>query len=214
LEVYITRLASAQGNADNNRPEIKVFAVSSQNYQFPSWEGFEKVIRDALVDTTVEDATKIIEILREKIEHGKGLNSDARRALGSLRRMMNREQSQAQKPFTLGMHCEAVIAALLDFRRSQSESSTDPKANNLTELSKVLNFVPQCENFHSRLPRTSPKIWFRFQNYVALLAGNFSKFSGWGMQLVAVIPPYLRLFYPRHLTLTFPMRWFPVFGPS
>jgi hypothetical protein len=170
LEVYTARLALVKLN---KRPEIKVFAVGSDVYQMPSWEDFKTVIRNALVDSPEEETAKIIENLREKAIHGKGLNSDAQRALSFLRNVILGNQDRTT--CILRMHCEAVVAtALLPL---PEESSTDRSYDILVKFSQVLGLVPECENFHSCFPRAWPTIWFQFQNYAALSVGNFSKFS-------------------------------------
>ena len=182
LEVYTAQLASVHLN---ERPEIRVFAVSSEIYQVPAWKEFKKVIQDALVDTPIEETAKIIRILQERVDSGVGLNSEAQQSVNGFRLIM----TQKKETWTLIMHCEAVVAALLEFRKDRpTVSSTDPESSFLAELSKVLGFVPKCEIFHSCLPRTWPTIWFRFQNYAALSVGNFSKFLGGKTQFVAVIP--------------------------
>jgi hypothetical protein len=164
LEVYTAHLASAN---INNRPQIKVLAVNSEQYRVPSWGEFEKVIRDALLDISEEDKGDIIEALRNKIITGKGLAPDADRSLFFLREII---ENRHKETCNLIMHCEAVVAALLE---SQKDDNLI-----LAELSKVLGHVPKCRIFHSCLLRTWPTIWFRFQNYAALFVGNFSKFSG------------------------------------
>lgn len=179
LEVYTAQLASY---GVNKRPEIKVFAVNSEKYRMPTWEDFEVVIQNALVDTSVEDTAKIIKIVKEKVTSGKGLGA-ANRSLHIFRNAIEGGKKKKDH-YSLIMHCEAVVAALLDYRRSHNQSmvsstSTDPESTILAELSKVLGLVPECEFFHSCLPRTWPIIWFRFQNYAALYVGNFSKFSEW-----------------------------------
>ena len=165
LEVYTIQLASVDLN---KRPEIRVLAVNSEQYRVPSWEEFEKVIQSALVDTSEKDSADIIRSLKEKVTSGKGLAPDAKRSVFFLKEIIEKRQKET---CNLLMHCEAVVAALL-------ESSTNPKSSILAELSKVLGHVPKCRICHSCLPRTWPTIWFRFQDYAALSVGNFSKFSG------------------------------------
>ena len=72
LEVYTVQLVSY---GIHKRPEIKLYAVNSEKYRMPTWEDFEEVIRNALVDTSVEDTAKIIKIVKEKITSGKGLGA-------------------------------------------------------------------------------------------------------------------------------------------
>ena len=165
LEVYTIQLASVDLN---KRPEIRVLAVNSEQYRVPSWEEFEKVIQSALVDTSEKDSADIIRSLKEKVTSGKGLAPDAKRSVFFLKEIIEKRQKET---CNLLMHCEAVVAALL-------ESSTNPKSSILAELSKVLGHVPKCRICYSCLPRTWPTIWFRFQDYAALSVGNFSKFSG------------------------------------
>ena len=165
LEVYTIQLASVDLN---KRPEIRVLAVNSEQYRVPSWEEFEKVIQSALVDTSEKDSADIIRSLKEKVTSGKGLAPDAKRSVFFLKEIIEKRQKET---CNLLMHCEAVVAALL-------ESSTNPKSSILAELSKVLGHVPKCRICHSCLPRTWPTIWFRFKDYAALSVGNFSKFSG------------------------------------
>lgn len=178
LEVYTAQLASVDLN---KRPEIRVFSVNSELYRVPAWKEFEKVIQNALVDTSENDTAEIIRSLLEKVTSRKGLKPEAQRSVGFFRKIVEQER----KTCVLLMHCEAVVAALLESRRSQpTVSSTDPESNDydiLAELSEVLGFVPESENFHSCLPRTCPRIWFPFQNYAALSVGNFSTFSRWEM---------------------------------
>lgn len=128
LEFYTAQLAFVKLNM---RPEIRVFSVSSETYQIPAWEEFENVIRRALRDSSEEEATEIIRNLRDKVTTGKGLKPDARRSVAFIRRIME----GLEKKCTLIMHCEAVTAALLEFRASQP--TTDPEKK-LAELSKVL----------------------------------------------------------------------------
>lgn len=166
LEVCTVRLASA---GFNERPEIRVLAVNSEEYRVPSWEEFEKVIQNALVDSPEKDRVDIIRNLKEKVISGKGLARDTTTSLQFFKSIIE----GGLETCNLLMHCEAVVAALL-------ESLTKFNNNDiLAELSKVLGHVPKCRIFHSCLPRTWPAIWFRFQNYAALSVGNFSKFSGW-----------------------------------
>jgi hypothetical protein len=169
LEVYTIQLASVDLNTVDlkKRPEIRVLAVNSETYRVPSWEEFEKVIQNALVDTTEKDSADIIRSLKEKVTSGKGLAPDAKRSVFFLKGIIEKRQKET---CNLLMHCEAVVAALL-------ESATKPESSILAELSKVLGHVPKCRICHSCLPRTST-IWFRSQDYAALSVGNFSKFSG------------------------------------
>lgn len=185
LEVYTARLASVKLN---ERPRIRVFAVNNECYRVPTWKEFEKVIRDALVDTSEKETDEIIHNLREKVITGKGLNQDAVRSIAQFRQFVQQEVETCD----LRMHCEAVVAALLVSRRSQPmEYSTEQESNYkyLAELSEVLGLVPECEIFYSCLPRTWPTVWFRFQNYAAQSVGSFSKFSTWETEFVAFIPP-------------------------
>jgi len=105
LEVYTARLASIE----NRRPEIKVFAVNSELYRVPAWDEFENVIKNALQGPSDSEKDQIILNLREKVSSGKGLNSDAIRLLRTFRSIMKGEL----ETYSLYMHCEAVIAALL-----------------------------------------------------------------------------------------------------
>ena len=168
LEVHTARLASVNLN---NRPQIRVLAVNSEQYRVPSWGEFEKVIWNALLDTSEEDKGNIIRALKDKIISGKGLAPEAAssRSVFFLRNII---ANRHDKTCNLLMHCESVIAALLESQKNDNHKV-------LGELSKVLGHVPKCRIFHSCLPRTWPTIWFRFQNYAALFVGNFSKFSGW-----------------------------------
>jgi hypothetical protein len=120
LEVYTARLASVKLN---KRPEIRVFSVRGETYLVPAWNKFEDVIRNALTDTSEKDATEIIRNLRDKITTGKGLNSEAQRSVGLMGRIIKHKQATC----TLIMHCEAVIAAILE-------------SGNFAKLSEVLLF--------------------------------------------------------------------------
>ena len=51
-----------------------------------------------------------------------------------------------KKTWSLYMHCETVVAALLDYQRTVS--STDQESDVLAELSKVLGFGSEFEIFH------------------------------------------------------------------
>jgi len=176
LEVHTARLASV---GLNKRPQIRVLAVNSEQYRVPSWEEFEKVIRNALLDISEEDKGNIIKVLREKIISGRGLEPEATSSLFFLRKIIVNHRDET---CSLLMHCESVVAALLESQKNNNDDI-------LRDLSKVLGHMPKCRIFHSCLPRTWPTIWFRFQNYAALFVGNFSKFSGWKTEFVAVIPP-------------------------
>jgi hypothetical protein len=133
LEVYTAQLAQVKLN---HRPEIRIFAVSSELYQVPEWKEIEMVIRNALKDTTEEDATKIIQILRERVTvSGSGrMTPEAYYSLRHFRQMLGKQK----KTWSLYMHCETVVAALLDYQRTVS--STDQESDVLAELSKVLGF--------------------------------------------------------------------------
>ena len=72
LEVYTVQLVSY---GIHKQPEIKLYAVNSEKYRMPTWEDFEEIIRNALVDTSVEDTAKIIKIVKEKTTSGKGLGA-------------------------------------------------------------------------------------------------------------------------------------------
>jgi hypothetical protein len=124
LEVYSARLASLE----NKRPEIRVFAVNSELYRVPSWEEFENVIRNALQGTSDSEKNQIIRNLQEKVSSGKGLKHEAVRLLSIFRRMMKGEL----KTYSLYMHCEAVIAALLEC----APDSDDTLANLSKNLAK------------------------------------------------------------------------------
>ena len=141
LEVYTAQLAQAKLNY---RPEIRIFAVSSELYQVPEWKEIEMVIRNALKDTTEEDATKIIQTLRERVTvSGSGkMTPEAYYSLRHFRKMLGKQK----KTWSLYMHCETVVAALLDYQRTVS--STDQESDILAELSKVLGFGSECEIFH------------------------------------------------------------------
>jgi hypothetical protein len=133
LEVYTAQLAQVELN---HRPEIRIFAVSSELYQVPEWKEIEMVIRNALKDTTEEDATEIIQTLRERVMvSGSGrMTPEAYYSLRHFRQMLGKQK----KTWSLYMHCETVVAALLDYQRTVS--STDQESDVLAELSKVLGF--------------------------------------------------------------------------
>jgi hypothetical protein len=138
LEVYTDQLAKV---GLNHRPDVKIFSVNSEHYKVPDWEVFEKVIRDALGDTSMEDATKIIESLRLRVITGKGMNGQA---VASLRWFKAMVEKKEEMTLSLYMHCEAVVAALLAYKPDLESVESDP----LAKLSQVLGFVPECEIFH------------------------------------------------------------------
>jgi hypothetical protein len=79
LEVYTAWLASADLN---KRPEIRIFAVNSEQYLVPAWEEFQKVIRDALGRGSSDlEKTKIIQNLEQKVFTKKGLKPEVFRPL-------------------------------------------------------------------------------------------------------------------------------------
>ena len=132
----MARLAS---NGIHERPEIRVYSVGSQLYLMPTWEEFQRVIKDALVGISEKDVNKLIQRLRGIVISRTKLNSEARRFVNTLRRIVKRSSDT----FVLRMHGEAVIAALREFRYRQSTvSSTNPEFQILSELSKVLGFLP------------------------------------------------------------------------
>jgi hypothetical protein len=142
LEVFTARLVSGQLN---HRPEIRVFSVSSQLYRVPTWEEIEKVIKDALGDTSETDTDKIIQILRD-IATGKTTLAPGTRHCQGVN-ILRQIVENLGEPIVLRMHCEAVLAALLEVRRDGS-TSTDSETKALVELSEVLYFVPECEISH------------------------------------------------------------------
>ena len=141
LEVYTARLAQVKLNY---RPKIRIFAVSSELYQVPEWKDFEMVIQKALKGTTEEEATKIIQTLRERVmvSGSGGMTPEAYYSLRNFRKMLGKQK----KTWSLYMHCETVVVALLDYQRTVS--STDQESDVLAELSKVLGFGSECEIFH------------------------------------------------------------------
>jgi hypothetical protein len=145
LEVYTARLTAAKVN---KRTEIRVFAVSSELYQVPAWECFEKVIKDALVDTLEKERDKIIRTLLDRVTSGKGLRQEARRSVIFFQKIVKEEM----KTCSLIMHCEAVVAALLESRLGQpTVPSTDLESKDnriLAQLSEVLDLVPECNFFY------------------------------------------------------------------
>ena len=117
------------------KPNIKIFAVTSEEYSVPDWDQFKRVIREAFTDTDsdIGAVNYIISILEDRVKTGFGLRPDAQRSLATFKRIMEGNM----KTYTLRMHCEAVLAALLDAsRRAQSESSTDTD----TDLEALANF--------------------------------------------------------------------------
>jgi len=135
LEFYSAQLASV---GLNKRPEIRVFAVNSGRYRMPAWEEFKKVIENALVDTSEEDKVKIIQTLSEAVVNGTGLTPEARQSVKFLRDIiMGRQKDTCD----LLMHCEAVVAALLQFRQSPSTDLTFKDHKILADLSEVLGLV-------------------------------------------------------------------------
>lgn len=159
LEVYTARLASFE----NKRPEIRVFAVNSELYRMPTWKEFENVIRDALLDTSDSEKGRIIHNLRARASSGDGLKPDAIRLLRTFRSIMDGEL----KTFSLYMHCEAVIAALLEC----NQDSDDTLAN----LSKVLGLTV-CLNvkiFIYVFPEFGQGYSFGFKTMLPCLLGTF-----------------------------------------
>jgi hypothetical protein len=147
LEVYTAQLA---GCNINQRPEIRVFTVSSGVYRTPTWKELEKVIRDALENRSEEDTTKIIQKLQERITD-ETLNREVQRIIQSVRSIM--EGSPRDIITVLPIHCEAVVAALLESHErghfTSTVSSTGPRSNDsdsnkkLAELSKVCGLQPE-----------------------------------------------------------------------
>lgn len=185
LEVYSAQLISlsAEGRHPAQRPEIKVLAVSSELYLLPAWEDFKKVIQDALMDTPADDVAKIIEKLHDKVISEKGLNSDVKRTLHILRKVLTKEK----KTHVLSMHCEAVVAALLESRRHQSAlstgsidtGSTDTGSTDykfMAEFTKVLpsRLVLERKNFHHVFLELGQR-WYGIGNKIMLpcLLGTF-----------------------------------------
>lgn len=175
LEVYSAQLISlsAEGRHPAQRPEIKVLAVSSELYLLPAWEDFKKVIQDALMDTPADDVAKIIEKLHDKVMSENGLNPDVKRTLHILRKVLTKEK----KTHVLSMHCEAVVAALLESRRHQSAlstGSTDYKF--MAEFTKVLpsRLVLERKNFHHVFLELGQR-WYGIGNKIMLpcLLGTF-----------------------------------------
>ena len=173
LEVYTARVATVSDL--EMRPEIKVFAVSSESYKVPKWKEFERVIRDALGNALDEEETEIINNLKAMVLTGKQVTYQL---LDSFRRIMNEELEF----YSLYMHCEAVIAAILLCRRDQSTvSSTDPESNPesiiLADISEVLCLVSEHEFFTHVFPELSRRYSFCFKVMLPCMLGTLP--SSW-----------------------------------
>ena len=81
LEVFMTRLAS---NEIHEWPKIRVYSVSSQLYLMPTWEEFQRVIKDALVDILEKDVNKLIQCLWGIVISRTKLNSEAQHFVNTL----------------------------------------------------------------------------------------------------------------------------------
>ena len=129
LEVYTVRLPHKE------RPKINVFAVNSELYRAPTWDKFKGVIRASLGDTSEQDADKIINSLHEIAIGEKKLEPAAQRSLYLFQGMVTRETETC----ALYMHCEAVVAALLQLGCNQpTVSCTNPDSkSDLTPLAKL-----------------------------------------------------------------------------
>ena len=122
------------------KPEIKILAVKSEEYLVPSWDKFRSIIRNAFTvkdsDDTVE---RIIATLETKVIKGVGLSPDAKRSLDVFRKIVE----DKLEFYKLRMHCEAVLAALLEARnQAQLKSSSDTET--LTKFFKVLQVGLAC----------------------------------------------------------------------
>jgi hypothetical protein len=116
------------------KPIIKVLAVNSEEYSVPHWDEFKRVIREAFAVSEKGLVDDIINILEEKVKGGLGLAHDAHRSLFHFRNIMKGKM----KTCRLRMHCEAVLAALLEARQ---RAPTDAKLERLSEFYKVLGLV-------------------------------------------------------------------------
>lgn len=172
LEVYTVNLAK---NLEHNpRPEIRIFALRGEHYKVPAWEEFEKVIRDALMDTSKEDAAIIIRNLKDKVIGGKGLKQEAytSNTIKNFRRIMEGQQAT----YFLYMHCEAVVAALLYWQtraRTASSTLTDAECKTLSEFSKVLGFVLNVKFSINVFPGLGQQHGFGFKILLPCLLGTF-----------------------------------------
>ena len=156
------------------KPEIKIFAVMSEDYSVPSWDQFKQVIGDAFTIMD-EKATidRIITTLEDRVKDGYGLTREARRSLNDFRRIITGDL----EIYNIRMHCEAVLAAILDAQRSRvsqsSDSDTMTKLGIMCEISKVLVVCLYVKPFILIFPDLGARYDFSFQVVLPCLLGAF-----------------------------------------
>jgi hypothetical protein len=116
------------------KPQIKILAVNSEEYEVPPWDRFKLVIREAFTNEGEDLVDQIITTLEERVKNKVGLRPEAHtsRALQRIRRIMEGRLTQ----LTLRMHCEAVLLALLEARQ-QAQDSADTKWEGLAKFYEV-----------------------------------------------------------------------------
>src|SRR5882762_3807658 len=150
LEYHSALLFRASPN-DFAKPEIKILAVDSEEYELPSWDKFKRVIRDALTGLEEEVVKQIIDTLESKIiGNDISVPKEVQKGLRTMKQVIKGDT----KTITLRMHCEAVFAALLEARGRPTDIDTENVFKTLAEIWKVLGFVSRYNTFHSYFPRT------------------------------------------------------------
>jgi hypothetical protein len=114
------------------KPQIKILAVSSEEYLLPTWDRCKLVIREAFTNEGELLVDQIITTLEDRVKNKVGLRSEAHRSLGKIRAIMEGQPIT----FKLRMHCEAVLVALLEARQ-QAKDSGDTKWKGLAKFYEV-----------------------------------------------------------------------------
>lgn len=145
--------------------------MSTENYIVPAWDEFKRVIRDAFTvnDDTVE---VIITTLEDKVKNSAkvGLSYEASTSLAIFRRIVN----DNMETIKLGMHCEAVFAALLEARSRASSADTGTNLESLAKFSKVFGLVClDVKCFIYIFPDLEIRYDFSFQTVLPHLLGTF-----------------------------------------
>ena len=131
LEFHSARIYQCTGTHTFEKPRIKIFAVSYEDYLVPTWDEFKRVIREAFTVDDKSDVDAIISTLEKRATSKTGIRAEAYRSLYLIRQFME----GSRKTYKMRMHCEAVLAALLVAK--QSSSDTDP----LAKFYKVLGLA-------------------------------------------------------------------------
>jgi hypothetical protein len=121
--------------------KISILAVDRLQYQIPPWHSFEETIQSAIqnhIDLHL-DSKATLQILRDQVLHYEPDSGEAAGIVRTFRELIKNGQSIKPQPYALGMHCEAVLAALaMGFDKVALKNDTH-------SICKVLRVSAACE---------------------------------------------------------------------